>query len=283
MISLLTSINMNVRRDSTLRIFRRYRRPGFRKVTPFKPKPLPFRYVLLLSFVFFILSSTIGLWLVNQGIKPTLKAYAESQSINLATSHMNSAINEQIGNGLSLNDLTATIPSGDNTVLIFDTQKILTAGNQISDSIIKSINYMEEGKVLKPTIITDGEIEKVEYEPGQGIHFDVPFGRITDNALLGSLGPNIPVRFQAIGDVEINYDTVYKPGQINNAWFEIWLHIKVGIQIIIPFSTETIVVPRDVLLAAGEIRGEVPQFYGGGGNLMPSIEIPTDSEEKDKE
>src|SRR5690606_30179806 len=91
-----------------------------------KPNPLPFRYVLLISFVFFIFSTSIGIWIINAAIRPPLMAYAESQSINLATYVMNKAIREEIGNGLGLDDVIKVISYNENhTLTTFDTAKII--------------------------------------------------------------------------------------------------------------------------------------------------------------
>ncbi|WP_062354605.1 sporulation protein YunB [Bacillus kwashiorkori] len=255
----------------------RFRKRNFRT-----GKPLPFRYVLLLSIVFFILSSTIGLAIVNIAIKPPLTAYAESQSVNLATYVINKAIEEEVGNGLSLDEMIKIIPVEGNTVTVFDTDKILRVSKDITNNILKNINAVEEGHVYSTTIITDGDINEVHAKHGEGIHFKVPFGRITDNVLLGSLGPDIPVKFHAIGDVEYDIKTVREHHDINSTWYEIRLHMKVGIQIVVPFLTELKVVEQNILLAAGEIKGKVPQFYSSNGGLAPSIQIqPEDVEEKD--
>ena len=37
--------------------------------------------------------------------------------------------------------------------------------------------------------------------------FLVPLGRVTDNALLGNLGPSVPIEFLVIGDVESDIKT----------------------------------------------------------------------------
>ena len=54
-----------------------------RKLT--RKGPLPFRYVLLLTFLFFMLSTGVGLWLINREIEPTLMKYAEAQTKEIAT------------------------------------------------------------------------------------------------------------------------------------------------------------------------------------------------------
>ncbi|MEW8987205.1 MAG: sporulation protein YunB [Bacillus sp. (in: firmicutes)] len=56
------------------------------------------------------------------------------------------------------------------------------------------------------------------------------------------------------------------------------VQVEVKVQIIIPFATEIITVKEDVPVATGLIKGEVPQFYnGGGGDSGASIELPIDN------
>ena len=246
---------------------------------PVKQKPLPFRYVLLISFAFFILSTTLGLWIVNIAIKPPLMAFAESQSINLATYVMNKAIREEIGNGLGLEDVIKVISYNNNhTLTTFDTAKIIDLSTRITDNVLKNINAVEEGKTFSTGLATNGEIEIVESH-GEGIQFKIPFGRITDNILLANLGPDIPVQFKAIGEIKWDIRTEKQSQQINSNWFEIWLDMEVGIQMIEPFISEIKIIPLNVLLAAGEIKGEVPQFYSEGGHLTPSIVLPSEKNE----
>ena len=161
--------------------------------------------------------------------------------------------------------------------------KIEDTANRITNQILKNINSMEHMDGFSPAVATDGEIKEVEPSAAGGIQFKVPFGRITDHILLANLGPDIPVEFKAIGDIESNIETTTKEHQINSTWFEIRLHIKVGIQMLVPFTSEMKMIERNVLLASGEMKGDVPQFYNsGGGQLTPSIVLPEEKEKKDK-
>ncbi|WAA11901.1 sporulation protein YunB [Fervidibacillus halotolerans] len=245
-----------------------------------RKRPLPFRYVLLLTTVLFLLFSALGLWIVNIAIKPVLVAYAESRSVNIATYVMNKAVKEEIGEGLPLNEITVVKELDESTLYTIDTQKIIELSNNIANRVLNHINAMEEGDFSSSDhiILSDEEIEKVEVRRGEGIQFNVPLGRITDNVLLGSLGPEIPVRFHAIGDIDYDIETLWQEQAINSTWFEIRMKMKVGIQIVIPFMTKMTVIERTIPLATGTIKGDVPQFYSNGGGLTPSFTIPMDPE-----
>lgn len=272
------------RYPSRFSFFRSFRtHASYRSYKRYKPKPLPLRYVILLTFVFFIISTAIALWIVNSALKPTLVAYAESQSINLATYVINKSIKEEIDSGLDLQDIITVDPYGNSTLTSFNTGKIEKIANQITNNILKNINFMEQSEKFSPAVATDGEITEVESSAGGGIHFKVPFGRVTDNILLANLGPDIPVEFKAIGDIESNIETVTKEHQINSTWFEIRLSLKVGIQMLVPFTSEVKMIERNVLLASGEMKGDIPQFYNNGGQLVPSFVVPEDKNGKNED
>src|SRR5690606_41922587 len=100
-------------------------------------------------------------------------------------------------------------------------------------------------------------------------------GRITYNVILANRGQDISIEFQAIGDVKTDYEAVVKNNPINSSWYEIWLHIVVGVQMLVPFNSEVQYIPKSILLASGDEKGEVPQFYSNG-QLYPSIVLPQD-------
>ena len=75
--------------------------------------------------------------------------------------------------------------------------------------------------------------------------------------------------------MKTDYEGVVKNNSINSSWYEIWLHIEVGVQMLVPFNSEVQYIPKSILLASGEVKGEVPQFYSNG-QLYPSIVVPQD-------
>ncbi len=68
----------------------------------------------------------------------------------------------------------------------------------------------------------------------------VPFGRVTDNVLLGHLGPDIPIDFTTIGHVNTDIKQKIEPHGINNTAIQIIMEMEVTLQVIIPFHTKEI-------------------------------------------
>ena len=239
-----------------------------------KRGPLPLRYVLLLTFVFFILSTTVGLWIINEELEPTLMSIAKSESINIATLVINNAIDQQFEQAES-KDLFRSIPNteGSNNIQ-FDTENILRKQTEIVDLIHKNIKEVEDGNVAALESKTDVHLEKDPKEEHDGVAYSVPLGRVTDNTLLANLGPDIPIEFSAIGAVQSDVKTKVVEFGINGGVIEVYIEVKVEIEVIIPLASDITTVTRNIPIGMGVFRGDVPQFFNGSGNSTPSIQLP---------
>ncbi|MEK3991863.1 MULTISPECIES: sporulation protein YunB [Robertmurraya] len=234
--------------------------------------PLPFRYVFLLTFVFFIFSTAAGLWIINEGLKPTLVSYANSQTRKIASLVINNAVSKKITNVMDIK----FEETGNGDVVFLNAEHLNRVKAEVTELVQDNIKKAEKGDLSELESFTDIEINTDKKE--NGIVYYVPLGQATNNALLGNLGPKIPIKFNSIGSVTSTFRTVKEEMGINNTWVEIHVQVEVKVQIIIPFATEIITVREDVPVATGLIKGEVPQFYnGGGGDSGASIELPIDN------
>ena len=227
-----------------------------------------------------LLSTATSLWIVHKGIKPALLVFVEAYSITLATSIMNQAIQEEIGKGLQLDEVIKVIEYENETITTFDAEIILDTANRITTNVVRNLNALETGRSFSAIVATEGEVEIIE---GEGIQFEIPLGRITNNVLLSNLGPKIPVLFRAVGDVEYDIETEVSEQPINRTGIEVWLHMHVGIHILVPFTTDIKVVHQRVPLAMGQLKGDVPQFYSHGGALFPAIDLLEEAEHQEDE
>jgi sporulation protein YunB len=244
----------------------------FRVRRPQRRGPLPFRYVLLLTFVFFILSTATGFWMVNKGIEPTLMRYAESETRNIASLVINKAITKRttsVGN-----DVIQLIPStnGKQTNAKLNTDLINQALAETTSEILKNLKTAKKGDLASLEQLTDVDIETDKTDNADGLVWYVPLGQATNIALFGNLGPKIPVRFTAIGDLRPDVKVTPKPMGINNTWIEVAIQIEVSVQIITPFATKITKLNQKIPLGGTLIQGDVPQFNGGGNS--PAIQLP---------
>lgn len=235
--------------------------------------PLPFRYVFLLSFVFFLLSTAIGLYIVNRGIEPTLMKYAESQTKKIASEVINNAVKKQT---MNIEDIINVRPSSNGKVsaVTLKTSVVTRILANTVEQIQKNIHSAEKGDLTYLEQVTNVEIKKNPSKNEPGIVWYIPLGQATNNAIFGNLGPKIPIRFNAIGDVQPDVKLNAKPMGINNTWIEVSLQLKVSVQIITPFATKMTELHQSIPLAAGLIPGDVPQYFNGGSGSTPAIQLP---------
>lgn len=260
--------------------FRRNRRPR-RKLLG---GPLPFRYVMLLSFVFFIATTAIGVLLVNKGIEPILMRYAESETRNIASLVINRAITKRTTNVGDDNQVVHIIPSRDGTKQNFqlNTDLINRVLAETTAQIQKNIKAAKQGKLSQLEQITDVEIDTEDTDENAIVWY-FPLGLATNITLLGNLGPKIPVKFHAIGEVEPDVHIDYEGIGINNTLVNVTVEIEVSVQIIMPFATKITKLKQSIPVGSAMVEGEVPQFYNGGGTgTIPSIQLPEQKSETKK-
>lgn len=239
--------------------------------------PLPIRYVILITFAFFILSTTIGLWIINRGIEPTLMNYAETQTQKIATLVLNNAITKKIQEETNIQDFIQYVQTENGEgMYTINAKTINRIQGEVVNLVQMNLKSAESGNLSVLESLTDIEIDTELDGKEDGIVFKVPLGQATNNALLGNLGPQIPIRFTAIGNVEPEISLKSKALGINNTWVEAFIHLKVNIQIIVPFATSITTVQQDIFAGSGLIPGDVPQFYSGQDGANPSIEVPLD-------
>jgi sporulation protein YunB len=238
--------------------------------------PLPFRYVFLLTIVFFAFSTAIGLWMVNKGLKPTLMSYAESQTRKIATLVISNAVNKKIANEMDVDHIIEAVPEQDGSVSKLNAEIVNRVKAETTSLVQRNLKEAESGNLSELELMMDVDFEKSKKDKAEGIVYYVPLGQATNNALLGNLGPRIPIRFTPIGDVSSDVKTKISDFGINNAYVQVYVHLTVNVQIIIPFATKVTTISEDIPVAMFLIKGNVPQFYNNGGNSQPSIEIPMD-------
>ncbi len=146
---------------------------------------------------------------------------------------------------------------------------------EMASQVQKNLKAAELGDL--EALTADVEFDEERTNQGEGIVYSVPLGQATNNALLGNLGPRVPVRFTAIGDVQTNVKSEVESSGINNMFIKVSIHIEVNVQIIIPFATEITYVEHDIVVAMGYLRGQVPQFYGGNSKTGPCPSVTNES------
>nr|WP_281419561.1 sporulation protein YunB [Bacillus alkalicola] len=254
------------------------------KKSPFlraKPKkrkgPLPFRYVLLISFSIFSFFTVMGFVIVEEGIRPTLVDIARTETQRIGTLAINDAISKKILEESGMEEIIEYQYDNNGNVTSVDINAAIY-GRVLRETVRRVQDYLnaiEHGRIRDITLPTDVDVEREGATfTEDGIIHMIPLGQATNNALLAHLGPRIPVRLSAIGDVQADFRDELITTGINNTWISIYIDLEVDVRIVIPFSTETEKVTTSIPVAMAWIPGEVPEFFSSGGDGMNPAIIP---------
>lgn len=233
--------------------------------------PLPFRYVLLLSFVIFVVLTVQGLWIIEQGIRPTLVHIATTEARVIATKAINDAVNKKISQDLNQDELFITHYDSEGMVTAVqpNTQVYNRVVTEATGRVQRHLKAIERGEEFDLSINIEGEGTQLDSED-EGIIYRIPLGQATNNALLAQLGPQIPVRFSAIGDVKTDMNLTVENIGINNTKITLAFDMTVDAKIVIPFATNTEAVKTTIPIGIMTTSGKVPDVYSEGGMIIPS-------------
>lgn len=208
---------------------------------------------------------------------PTYLQYAEVQTTKIASHVVSKAINSRTSTVLDVNDIIEDLPSESDYMVTtkFNTEIINQVRGETVALVKEHLELAEKGDLSKLPDLDNIEYDVNEIQEGDGIVFFVPLAQALNLPLLGNLGPKVPIRFHIIGNVESRVETSFKEFGINNALVEVNIHIKVNVQIIVPFASKSSTVEQTIPVAIGLIRGTVPHIYTNGGEgPQPSLEVP---------
>ncbi|OQP17423.1 sporulation protein YunB, partial [Geobacillus zalihae] len=196
--------------------------------------PLPFRYVFLLTFVFFMFSTAAGLWIVNKGIEPVLMEIAETETKRIANLIINNALEKQFEEENPKFQELVTVQQDNSGRIVsvdFNAEAINRILEEIDDHVMASLKAATEGRIERMVL---PEVESGQGD-SRGIIYYIPLGQVTNNVLLANLGPRVPVQFQIVGNVDSEVTKEIRAYDINSFFIEIDIHVSVDIQVVIPF------------------------------------------------
>ncbi len=181
---------------------------------------------------------------LNKYSNPILMTKAKNESYNIMTRIVNEAVSKTIIDSYDVNDLF---------ILSYDTN-----GNIVSIDL----DSMIINKILAEISLNiEKKLRNIEIT-----NYQIPFGIVFKNNFLAHLGPNIPVKMKLVGSVINHIETNITNYGINNALVEVFVDIKVNLNIILPFVSDNITTNNRIPLALKLIRGNVPEYYSGNSN-----------------
>ncbi len=228
-------------------------------------------------FILFLIVNFFLFRILTKRVSPILLAYASQKSEKLATLIINDAISRKVVKELTTDNLFSFTRNSQGEIVSIDFNPIIV--NKIlsttTNTIEMSLKYVEEGRMEELDLSDTIDVEYTDAFK-HGHFYEVPLGVFFKNPFLSNLGPKIPVKLDLVGSILSNVETNITNYGINNAMIEVYVHIEVKMQVILPFVSDIIKVDTLVPIAMKLIQGSVPKYYGG--NLSsPLLSLsPTD-------
>lgn len=141
----------------------------------------------------------------------------------------------------------------------FNTKNVNKSLSEINKNILINLRKLERGD---HTYLNTEVGFKYNITKGNAILY-IPFGRISNNMFFNILGPEIPLRLYAVGNIISNIKTTIKEYGINNVLFQMSIEVKLTEKIILPFLSDEVVIKSDIPVIIKLIEGKIPEFYGG--------------------
>lgn len=245
------------------------------KLKKYKKIKISTKLTILITIVF--IGTFLFMNYVNKVVLPTLMKYAEVDAKKLALTVMQNSVDDSVINILKEEEIFQISKNNDGEVSDIDfnpvvVNKVLNATTKIVSSNLKKI---ELGNIDNITYINteDYDIKKLK----NGVISELPIGLITNNSLLANIGPKIPVKLNMTGTVVSYMYCDTKTYGINSAIVEVYAHVEVTEQVIIPFNTKEVKIQNNIPIAIKIIQGKVPDYYNGLDKNSSVLSIPIDN------
>jgi sporulation protein YunB len=238
--------------------------------------PLPLRYVVLITFITFVLVTFQSLSLINKHIEPSLIKIAETKAREIASQAVNNAISQNVSENIEIDQLIIVHNNGNEIGYSFNPRVYNHVISEATTRVQNYLNLLESGDIAELEAAFQ-EADISESNGKDGIIYEIPLGMATNNTLFSNLGPKVPVRFEILGDVTANIETKYSEIGINNTFLELYVKTEVQMSVIIPLIEREVKVTNSVKIGDLFLQGKVPQYYNGsdkGGNDVNPIVIP---------
>lgn len=219
---------------------------------------------LMIVLIIVGLLGMVNLKMADRAFSTPILAYAEKQVNKLATLLINKAVMLQVEENVEPNEIITASKTDEGVIntIDFNTYLINSVSTNTINQIYEYLNLLETGAINELNTALG-----YSQDYGEGLIYEIPFGVLSNNSLLTSVGPKIPVRYEVAGDVIGNLKSEITEYGINNALIKIFIEITVSIDVIIPLAYKGCEVSMQVPIAMQMIQGSIPNTYLGVKSL----------------
>lgn len=239
-------------------------------------KRMKFRNKLIIIIIVIAFLVMTGFRFLDQAVSPVLMTYAKEETYRLATIVINDAISRKVVDELTLDNLFLITTDSNGEIVSIDfnsiiVNKVLTTTTNV---VTQNLRYVEEGRIDELNLPDSISIDYDERKRNQGVFCEVPLGVVFHNSLLSNLGPRVPVKLHLVGSIISGIETKVTNYGINNALIEVYVHIQVSLQVILPFISERVNIETSVPVAIKLVRGNIPRYYANGNLSSSLLSVP---------
>ncbi len=90
---------------------------------------------------------------------------------------------------------------------------------------------------------------------------DIPFGNLLGSNLLMGKGPEVTVEILLLTSSAVDFKSKVSSCGINQTSYQLFLEIKMDVDVLVPWGTESATVLTEVLIADTVLVGKVPETY----------------------
>ncbi len=233
--------------------------------------------IIILLIILLIVTIIFSFRIISKKVSPTLLEYAELQAGKIATYIIRQAVNSEVTDKISVDDLFIISKDSNQNIKTLDfnpleVNRLLSKITETVNDHLTSLETTEFEKIDLPSSISSTFANSKE---GNGLVFEIPSGMIFKNTILANVGPKIPVKLTLVGDIDSDIKTKVTDYGINNAFIEISVYVHVVEQVILPISSKRVDVEMNVPIALKMIQGEIPDYYLNGIESKSSLSVPS--------
>lgn len=184
---------------------------------------------------------SLGFWIADRNLAPTVLAIGEMEARALASEAINRAVQEKVASAVNYQDMIS-----------------FQKDNQGRIALLQA-NTQEINRVAaEATLAIQQEFRKLT-----GRRFSVPLGRAFGSQVLANYGPRIPLTFVPVGAVLVTVKQDFQQAGINQTRHVISLKAEAHIRVVIPLLTREVAVGVETPISEAVIVGPVPDVFWG--------------------
>ena len=232
---------------------------------------------LLIIFLSVIIVVSFSLKKISDIASPALLSTAELEARKLAGIVINACVQNNISQNMDESNLFLINKDTNNNItdINFNTSYVNQILYNVTKDIENNLKKIEAGNIGDLTIHEDALASYDLNKMKKGIIYEITTGALFNNAILANIGPKIPVKISLVGDIISSIKTDITNYGINNVLVEIKIKVSITEMVLLPITSDEIVIETEIPVAIKLIQGIVPDYYfNTSSNNSPSYTLP---------